>query len=440
MASPSPKAKASIILAAALAACALAAWQFRAQWEAEPLFPSPGLTETRMLSDWHPPLRGTRGDTEVYIFDSGVPGGTLLVCGGTHPNEPAGYMAAVAMLENLEVLAGRVILVARSNPSGFTHADSQEAALYRYGIETPAGRREFRNGSRFTNPVHQWPDPTIYINPESPDWLETWHPRNCCPQTPCAVGNPGPGGQLLAGVDSRNLNRAFPGDPRGTLTEQIAHAIMELIRAEDVDLALDYHEASPEYPTINVMVAHERASSLTAWAELGLSDDGINIATETSTLRLRGLSHREWGDMTDALAILFETANVAQGRLKGRTTEAQIVDGFDTAYARLNIIQQEFNERVRARNEARAEAGDDRREAPRRILQIEYPPEGIPLALRVGRHLQATIHVVDAYNMEHFEREIVIEGLPPYPGLLANGLGPYLAGPNGEPPAWRAAP
>ena len=435
-----PVHQAHLVVLLALVLCATAATSFRRQWQREPLHPSPALTGTRLLSEYHAPLAGTPGDTDVLFFDSGVPGGTLLLCGGTHPNEPAGYMAAVTILENLEVAAGRVIVIARSNASGFSHNDSQEAMLQRYGIETPAGRREFRNGSRLTNPVHQWPDPTIYVNPESPEWLETWHGVNCCGLSPCSVNNPGPGGQTLSGVDSRNLNRAYPGDADGTLTEQIAHAILALIREEEVDLAMDYHEASPEYPTINVMVAHERASSLTAWAELGLSDDGIKIATETSSMRLRGLSHREWGDMSNALAVLFESACPSMGRLKGRTSEDQIVAGRDSSYARLDRIQDEFNERVRARNEERAAQGTDEREAPRKILQVEFPEEGIPLAMRVGRHIQATRHVLDVYNMEHMDKPIEVSGLPGYAELLAEGLGPFIAGPEGEPPAWKASP
>lgn len=430
-----PKTRANIFLFVAIVLSAIAGSHFVEQWQEEPLYPSPALTGSKKLSEFHAPLEDTAGDTEIYYFDSGIPGGTVLICGGTHPNEPAGYMAAVTILENLQVTEGRAIVIPRANKSGFTHNDSQEAMPQFYSLETAAGDRRFRHGSRLTNPVRQWPDPSIYINPAGPYWEGIVEQ---CPS--CAVGNPGPGGQLISGVDSRNLNRTFPGDPKGTLTEQIAYAIVELIRAESVDLAIDFHEASPEYPTINVMVAHERAAGITSWAELLLSDDGIRISTDNSSPRLRGLSHREWGDATtDTLSVLFESANVVQGRLKGRTTEAQIVDGYDETYYRAMLIQQELNERLRQKAEEVEAAGGEADERFRKILYVDYPREGIPIEERVGRHVTAARRLVEAYNDEHPDKPIGLSGLPEYSALMENGLGPYLHGPDGEAPGARAA-
>ncbi len=430
-----PKTRATIFLLLALAVSGVAASHFLEQWAEEDLFPSSALTEIRKLSEFHPPLEGTAGDTEAYYFDSGIPGGTLLVCGGTHPNESAAYMAAVAILENLQVTEGRVIVIPRANKTGFTHNDSQEAMPQFYTLQTPHGERLFRHGSRLTNPVRQWPDPSIYINPRGPYWEEIVQQ---CPS--CAAGNPGPGGQMISGVDSRNLNRTFPGDPDGTLTEQIAFGIVELIRSEQVDLAVDFHEASPEYPTINVMVAHERASSVTSWAELLLSDDGISISTETSSPRLRGLSHREWGDASlETLAVLFESTNVVQGRLKGRTTEAQIVDGYDPTYYRAMLIQEELNERLQQQAEEVKEKGGEAEERFRKILYVDYPKKGVPIEERVARHVTATRRLVEAYNDEHPGEAIGLARLPEYGEFLENGLGPYLHGPRGELPQAVAA-
>ncbi len=423
-------ARASGLLAAGLAIAAVAGTRFVSQWRSEPLFPSPAMTQLRMLSEWHEPLEGTAGDTEVYVYDSGTEGGTLLVLGGTHPNEPAAHVAAVAMVENLEATAGRVLVIPRANRAAFMHNDSQEAMVQRYAIETPHGARTFRNGSRFTNPVRQWPDPTIYINPRGEHWDDyaAEHPDH-------AEWNPGPGGQVLAGVDSRNLNRVYPGDPNGTLTEQIGHAILTMIREENVDLAIDFHEASPEYPTINVMVAHQRAEGIATWAELLLSDDGVQIATDSSSPRLRGLSHREWGDADDVLSVLFESANVSQGRLKGRTTEEQITEGFDETYLRAQIIQGQLNEKLAARAADADERGEEAGERSRRILYVEIPEEGTPMGVRAGRHITAAQRLVEAYNDEYFERPIGIAGLPEYGDLVRYGVGPFLHGPEGEPPA-----
>jgi len=417
----------------ALVVAALAGYRFRAQWQPEPLFPSEGMTTMVMLSQYHAPLEGTAGDTEVYIFDSGVPGGTLLICGGTHPNEPGAYMAAVTVLENLRVTEGRAIIIPRANRLGFMHNDAMDAAVQTYGITTPHGQRRFRNGSRLSLPVRQWPDPTIYINPRGNYWDELI--ANC---EACAIGNPGPGGQTLAGVDSRNLNRVFPGRADGTITEQIGHAIMTLIREENVNLAIDYHEAAPEYPTINVMVAHERTIDAATWAQLMLEEDGVMISVDASARGLRGLSHREWGDADPVvMPVLFETANVAQGRLKGRTREEQITEGQDDAYERVMLIQQRLNARLAERAARAQEQGRTVRERSRNILFVDIPVGGVPIEKRVGRHVQATFRLVESYNDQMSGPPITIEGLPTYFELREQGLGPWLHGPNGEAPASR---
>ncbi len=137
----------------------LAGREFLDQRQPEPIFPSPGLTHQRKLSDYFPALRGTWGDTEVYIFEGKEPGGHILITGGTHPNEPAGFLTAVILIENIFVDKGKVVIVPRANASGFTHSDPQEGSPQRFFYPTTSGQRFFRLGSRLTNPVDQWPDP-----------------------------------------------------------------------------------------------------------------------------------------------------------------------------------------------------------------------------------------------------------------------------------------
>jgi hypothetical protein len=405
----------------------LAGSRFWRQREPEPIFPSEGIAATHRLSDYHAPLRGTLGDTDVYDFDSGVQGGTFLIVGGTHANESAGVMAAVLLVENLQVSTGRALVIPHANAAAFTHCDSQEAMLQRYTITTTSGPRWFRVGSRYTNPVSQWPDPTIFINSPGHFWEEH---KEAFPED--ADGNPGPGGDTLAGVDSRNLNRCYPGVSDGTLTEQVAFAITSLILEEGVDLAVDLHEAAPEYPTINVIVAHQRAEMVALGAELLLDMDGIRIATDTSVLSLRGLSHREWGDATPALACLMETTCPSMGRFKGKTSPTQIVEGKDASYRRAQLIQDRLNEKLASR---RALQGDDKGgERARRIVQVEIPASGIPLAERVGRHLTGVLRLAEAYNDEMGVTALSLTGVPTSDDLAEQGVGAYLHGPNGEKP------
>jgi predicted deacylase len=295
------------LMVVGLAVALTAGRSFRGMTEAEPIFPSDGLTRQALLSDYFPALANTPGDTAVYVFQGDEPGANVLIIGGAHPNEPGGYIAAVVITENLRVTTGKVVVIPRANASAFTTNDPQEGNPQRFAIETADGKRWFRLGSRLTNPVHQWPDPTLF---------ET------------------PAGQIVAGQEARNLNRCFPGRADGNLTERIAYGIMEVIRVEAIDLGLDLHESSPEYPVINAIVFHENSADIAAFAQMELQADGLDLRLEASPPNLRGLSHREWGDAAGIHAILLETPNPVQGRLKGRTSAALVTEGQDKYYVK----------------------------------------------------------------------------------------------------------
>jgi predicted deacylase len=339
---------------------------------AEPIRPGPGLTRQARLSDYFPALFGAPGDTEVFVFEGREPGGTVLVTGGTHPNEPAGFVAAVVLAENLRAERGRVIVIPRANASGFTCDDPQEANPQRFAVATEGGTRLFRLGSRLTNPVHQWPDPTLYENPA---------------------------GQMLSASEVRNLNRCYPGRPKGYLTERVAFGIMELIRAEKVDLGIDFHESAPEYPVINAIVFHDASAELAALAQMELQAEGLEFRLEASPPNLRGLSHREWGDAAGIKAVLIETPNPVQGRLKGRTTAALVVDGKDKAYLRASKLGRLF---------------------------VPYDENGVPLRERVARHLAGFGAVLQSLAELEPEKAVEVAGLPDWRRVMEDGLGPFL--------------
>jgi hypothetical protein len=48
-----------------------------------------------------------------------------------------------------------------------------------------------------------------------------------------------PSGQKLAGNETRNLNRSYPGKIDGSVTERVAYAIMNMIKSNKIDMALD---------------------------------------------------------------------------------------------------------------------------------------------------------------------------------------------------------
>ena len=360
------------LLALAAAAAVVAGREFRSMRRAEPIHAGPGLTRLSRLSEYFPALAGTPGDTDVYVFEGGEPGGSVLVTGGTHPNEPAGFVAAVVLIENLRVAKGKVVVVPRANASGFTCNDPQEANPQRFAVATERGPRTFRLGSRLTNPVHQWPDPTLYENPA---------------------------GQMLSASEVRNLNRCYPGRPRGYLTERVAYGIMELIRGERIDLGVDLHESAPEYPVINAIVFHDASAELAALAQMSLQAEGLEFRLEASPPNLRGLSHREWGDAAGIKAVLIETPNPVQGRLKGRTTAALVVDGKDKAYLRAAKLGRLF---------------------------VPYDENGVPLSERVARHLAGFGAVLQSLAELEPENAIQVEGLPAWREVMEEGLGPFL--------------
>lgn len=329
----------------------------------------PGVTDIRHLSDWFAGIKGSEGDAAVYVLDSGKPGGSALILGGTHPNEPAGWLTAIALVENAKPTSGKLFVVTSANASGFTHTDYMEGEPRHFTIQGASGPRTFRFGSRATSPVDQWPDPDIYIHAAS--------------------------GQQLSGSETRNLNRAYPGRPDGTFTEKVAYAITEMIKTEKIDVSIDLHEASPEYPVINAIVAHDRAMQVASEAVLELEGEDISIGLEPSPKKLHGLSHREWGDYTDTLAILIENTNPSQGRLRGVTDEALILTGKDPLYVAAQKLGRLF---------------------------VPFDDKGWPIEVRVGRHLAAIAAVLDSYSLDTPGREVAYDGIPSYADIVAGGF------------------
>lgn len=359
-----------------LAFCFFAAHSFRSMHSKDRIYPSRWLSRRTQLSAYFPGLKDTPGDSDVYIFQGSKDGGNVLILGGTHANEPAGFITAVLLVENIRAIQGKIVLLPQANSSGFTHTDPEEGSPQRFPLQTTRGKRWFRYGSRLTNPVHQWPDPTLYINP---------------------------GGQKLSGSESRNLNRCYPGRTDGTLTEKIAFGIMALLQKESIDLAIDLHEAAPEYPVINAAVFHENSAELAAIALMALQDRGLDIRLEASPPKLRGLSHREWGDAAGVHAILLETANASHGRLKGKSSAYLVVEGKDKNY-------------VKAANLGR--------------LFVPFDEQGIPLQKRVARHLFAVRALFEAFQELYPDKAIETDLWPSEDRILEGKIRTFLHPPD----------
>ncbi|MDD4212454.1 MAG: succinylglutamate desuccinylase [Bacilli bacterium] len=337
----------------------------------------PNVTRIEKFSDYNPNLKETVGDADIFILEGSVSpiGPSLLILGGTHPNEPSGQLTSVLFLENLEVEYGTVYIVTEANRSAYSATNPQEGSPMYYDIETESGIRTFKFGSRATSFVDQWPNPDIFVHPAS--------------------------GQQLSNQDTRNLNRSYPGRIDGYYTERVAYAITQLIIQNNITITIDLHEASPEYMTNNAIVAHPGdAMNIAAHAYLYLELAGIIIKTETSPVNLRGLTHRELGLYTDTLAFLCETSNASQGRIHGEFTEELIVEGKDKFY-----------------------------EKAEELGLLEANPTTIHE--RVARHMATIMQIVTSYNAIYNPgsipgQSLILNNMPSYNDVMDQGIGKYL--------------
>jgi predicted deacylase len=347
----------------------------------EPVVLGPGVSRVQRLSSWFEGLRGTVNDAWVYVLEGQKPGGTALVLGGTHPEEPAGRLAAWILVENAVIEQGRLLLVLSANRSASTVTRLGGAYPIDYTIPTAWGGQTFRMGDRWSNPLDQWPDPEVYIH--------------------------APSRQELAYVDIRNLNRTWPGRARGTLTERTCFALTELIRQEDVDVAIDLHEAELQYPVISTIVAHPKGQDLAAMASMMISaTEGFDIGMENSPEALRGLSHREIGDNTGAVSLLFEAPEPLLDATRGKTDRRLLLEGRDEFVVR---------------------AGQHG------LLFEKIDENGWPIDLRVGRHCSTILQVLELWSEDNAERAVVVTGVPRYTDIKANGTGAYLKDPAKAP-------
>jgi predicted deacylase len=344
----------------------------------EPVVISEGVTQVAKLSRYFSGIEGTANDCNVYVFEGKEPGATLCILGGTHPEEPGGQLAAWLFAENGMMKKGRLIVVLSANRSATTVTRVGGAYPPDFTITTPWGGQIFRLGDRWSNPLDQWPDPEVYIHY--------------------------PSGQYLAYVDIRNLNRCWPGRPNGTLTEKTCYALMEMIRKEKVDIVIDLHEAELQYPVISTIVTHEKGQELATFVSMTLTDmEGFKMGMEFSPKNLHGLSHREIGDYSDAISLLFEAPEPFLDATRGKTTREQLLTGKD---------------------EFVMKAGKHG------LLFERIDEKGWPIDVRVGRHTSAVLQTMVSWTEAHPEKPLLCENVPRYAEVIEKGIGVFLHDPS----------
>ena len=370
-----------VVIAVALLFAILASVDFLAMHKAEPIAENPNVTEIRTLSEYCSGLKGTALDTEIYILDSGVPGGDMLILGGTHPNESASPVAAIAMAENFKCTKGRLFIIPWTNKSGFTHTSPLDGMQDFFDIVLDDGSvRTFRVGNRLTNPVDQWPDYTYYM---------------------------GSSGRELVGTEIaeiRNVDRLYYGNESGVLTEMVCAGIYNLINREGIDLTMDMHEGSPEFlyldcTMVNMKADNQKAMSIAQSMALDMQFDDLDMRAEYSGVKSYGLSHRSLGDNTASMMTLMETYNPSMGPLHGKMDDDLIINGNEPMYYQAHLNG---------------------------YIYFDVPENGYPLVERVARHVVCVTYLANAFSQEYPDKAISFEGLGGYSDMVSAGLGKIL--------------
>ena len=128
-------------------------------------------------------MEGSQYQTPIFHFKNEGEGASVIILGGTHGNEPAGFEAAYRLIQqfsNAKLKTGEIFIIPEANRV----ADSLNSRR----ISVPKG----------------------------------------------------------IDIEKGNLNRCYPGNPDGLPMEQLAHQITQFIRDHNIDLFLDLHE-SPKF-------------------------------------------------------------------------------------------------------------------------------------------------------------------------------------------------
>jgi hypothetical protein len=344
----------------------------------EPVVLSPGVTQVKKLSEYFEGLRNTTNDSNLYVLEGEKSGGTILILGGSHPEEPGARLTTWLFTENALIEQGRLFVVNSANRSATTVTRPGGAYPPYFTIPTEWGGQRFRMGDRWSNPLDQWPDPEVYIHY--------------------------PSRQELAYVDIRNLNRTWPGRPNGTLTEKTCYALIQLIKQEKVDIVIDLHEAELQYPVISCIVTHEKGQDLAAMASIMIpSTEGFDIGVEYSPPALRGLSHREIGDHTQAISLLVEAPEPFLDATRGPTDENLLLGGKDAFVKK---------------------AGEHG------LLFETMDENGWPIDVRVGRHCSTILQILELWSEENPARGLIVKNIPRYAEVIERGVGAFLHDPS----------
>ena len=343
-----------------------------------PIVAGPGVTKVVKLSKYCDGLKGTAADTNVFFLEGKEEGGKMLVIANTHSNEPAAGLSAFVFVENAIVDKGTLIVIPQFNNSGGRNTRAGDGYPLYFEIPTDWGNKKFRMGNRDASPLDQWPDPDVYIHY--------------------------PDKQLLSYLDIRNTNRTWPGRPDGSLMEKVTYAVMQIMREEKVDMALDVHGAETMFPVTNCIVAPDKSMKIAVLTSLTVkAKEKFANHVEPSPSGFRGLSHREIGDYSDTLPFLVEAPIPFLDQPTGPKTTKLLLDGKDPFLLSLS---------------------------KKGMLFVPYDEEGWPMDKRVGQHCSIALELINQFSKRNPDRAMEIHNVPKYAEVVENSIGHYYHDPG----------
>lgn len=338
----------------------------------------PGVTKVVKLSEYAKELEGTTADTDVFFLEGKEKGGKMLIIANTHSNEPASLLTALIFLENAIVERGTLIIIPQFNNSGSRNTRPGDGYPLYFKIATDWGFKKFRMGNRDASPLDQWPDPDVYIHY--------------------------PDKQLLSFLDVRNTNRTWPGRPDGPLMEKVTYAAMQIMREENVDIAIDIHGAETMFPVTNCIVAPEKSIRIAIMTALTVkAREGFDNHVEPSPSGFRGLSHREIGDYSETIPFLLEAPIPFLDQPTGPKTVDLLLDGKDPFLLRLS---------------------------KKKKLFVPYDEEGWSMEKRVGQHCSVVLEIANQFSRKFKDKTITMSQVPRYAEVVKQGVGYYYQNPS----------
>mgnify|MGYP001038561220 CR=1 FL=1 len=343
-----------------------------------PIVAGPGVTKVVKLSNYCKTLKGTIADTNVFFLEGKEEGGKMLMVANTHSNEPAAILTALVFLENAIIDKGTLIIIPQFNNSGGRNTRPGDGYPLYFEIPTEWGSKKFRIGNREASPLDQWPDPDVYVH----------YPEK----------------QLLSFLDVRNTNRTWPGRANGPLMEKVCYAAMQIIKEENIDIALDVHGAETMFPVTNCLVAPEKSMRIATMVALTVKAiEGFDFHVEPSPVGFRGLSHREIGDYSDAMPFLVEAPLPFLDQPTGPKTVDLLLDGKDPFLLSLSKKGKLF---------------------------VPYDKTGWPMEKRVGQHCSIALELMRQFSRRSPDKVIKIRNVPRYSEVVKNGIGHYYHNPE----------